>query len=714
MPSNARHPLSCWSESDAVSKSVLAIALLSVLFVFLPTLQFDYVAGDQWRAFRYSTDSGANLERLAHCLAITPERFVQTGRPLVWVTECIEHSLVNTIRDYWVLRFFSLGVVVFTVLYLGCFFSKFLSGIVPGVVASSMFVMMPGYVFMLYEGLTSLMVLISIILSVRSFEIIAASSSPFSKCNSILWAATFFLLSCLIYPSFAFVTIPLIFFRYLHDRTIKFNNRCWRLWGALVFYFFISIIYFFLVKLLTAIMRGAVEIPELDTDHQFEIEIDPIVLAYRAQYAIEYFWEIMPLWTSDIFWHLFICSCGICVIFFIFKVKKMNMRHIATGLLSVTGMLCCFMVFAFASIAPWLFSQSEMVYVIYLLPWQMSICLTIVACCNSVFLRVVKSKYMNAILLVIVLLIYAQESHGNVYSFCSRGSIEIEKFRNQLSEWVEDESRDSKRYLLFISPPSSYACSQNLNVKLQPFESKKTQFVNYGYICDQLPSRRWRIEDIERVHLTNLFWGARAIFRELFLAIPFEISVCLRDNMCIVENIRHKDRVVIDLGYEAEIERPLKAYVVNLTKHTSDPIFPRLIVKEMPTLVASSTLNSLGVSGLFYAVQPGWHARKDPTYPQYIDIDMKENVQMFGFEFLPQDRHKERMPRRLVVEVSADGFSWVEAVKVDNLCDGPYYNGWRRLYMPAPINARWIKISILSNCGSQEYLSLRGFRILRE
>jgi hypothetical protein len=41
---------------DRLSRGVILVSLLLVVFAYLPTLQFDYVTQDQWRAFRYSTE----------------------------------------------------------------------------------------------------------------------------------------------------------------------------------------------------------------------------------------------------------------------------------------------------------------------------------------------------------------------------------------------------------------------------------------------------------------------------------------------------------------------------------------------------------------------------------------------------------------------------------------------------------------------------------
>lgn len=76
--------------------------LPSGLHRFLPTLLFDYVPQDQWRAFRYEqTMAAGKFESICNTL---PKFYTRTGRPLVWIGECLEHTLANSISDLTKLR----------------------------------------------------------------------------------------------------------------------------------------------------------------------------------------------------------------------------------------------------------------------------------------------------------------------------------------------------------------------------------------------------------------------------------------------------------------------------------------------------------------------------------------------------------------------------------------------------------------------------------
>ena len=74
-----------WSAPDALSKCLIVLSLLFVLFAYLPTLQFDYVTQDQRRAFRYSTQEQTPYDRAKACEEMIPQFYALTGRPLVWI-----------------------------------------------------------------------------------------------------------------------------------------------------------------------------------------------------------------------------------------------------------------------------------------------------------------------------------------------------------------------------------------------------------------------------------------------------------------------------------------------------------------------------------------------------------------------------------------------------------------------------------------------------
>jgi hypothetical protein len=126
---------------DGLSKGIIVVSLLLVVLAYWPTLQFDYVTQDQWRAFRYSTEPQSALERGQACLNMIPRFYTLIGRPLAWMTECIEHATVARIADFAQLRPVALAIVLATVMYLGFVLGPMLGGLAFGILAAAAMVL---------------------------------------------------------------------------------------------------------------------------------------------------------------------------------------------------------------------------------------------------------------------------------------------------------------------------------------------------------------------------------------------------------------------------------------------------------------------------------------------------------------------------------------------------------------------------------------------
>src|SRR5205814_8092186 len=95
----------CWFKSwfkwpDRQTEGLLALLVVA----YLPTVIYDYVPPDQWRAFRYSVLETSASARCRATTRMLPPLYIRTGRPLVWIGEAIEHTVVNKISDFTLLR----------------------------------------------------------------------------------------------------------------------------------------------------------------------------------------------------------------------------------------------------------------------------------------------------------------------------------------------------------------------------------------------------------------------------------------------------------------------------------------------------------------------------------------------------------------------------------------------------------------------------------
>jgi hypothetical protein len=131
---------------------------------------------------------------------------------------------------------------------------------------------------------------------------------------------------------------------------------------------------------------------------------------------------------------------------------------------------------------------------------------------------------------------------------------------------------------------------------------------------------------------------------------------------------------------------------------------------QTPKLTASSQLEKYGPEGLLSATQPGWHSTSPPRFPEWVMVDFQAPREVRSLELLPQDRVPERAPKVIRVEISPDGNTWRRVADSDNACSPNTPDGWSRVNFAKPATGRYLKISILSNCGDPGLVTFRGLR----
>ena len=182
--------------------AIAASSLLVVLVAYLPTLQFDYAVRDQWRAFR-APESSTRLDELVACSRDALPFYVRSGRPLVWVGEWTERALVSNIREFWYLRLISLTVILATLLYLAVCLSRVV-GLETALFAASLFVLLPGFVFMTELGLNGAPVVLAVTAAVASFSqisrsVFATRTGRGVVCRRSVTALVLFVIACFLY-----------------------------------------------------------------------------------------------------------------------------------------------------------------------------------------------------------------------------------------------------------------------------------------------------------------------------------------------------------------------------------------------------------------------------------------------------------------------------------------------------------------------------------
>lgn len=241
---------------------LLLIVVILVCLGFFPTLVHDYVPQDQWRAFRYSLADDGVVARARACTNMIPSFYLLTGRPLVWIGECLEHAWVARIHDFAALRPVVLLMVVGTVFALGRVLSRVMGSFAAGVTVAAVAVLTPGYSFMYFQGLTGGPVVLSLLFATVSFSFLMQADDGLGRkamrrvsartASSLL----FFLLACFIYPAFAFVWAPLALAYLGFDQSLSVDARMKRCLRTVLFYGMGSVLYYVFIKAAIALFLG--------------------------------------------------------------------------------------------------------------------------------------------------------------------------------------------------------------------------------------------------------------------------------------------------------------------------------------------------------------------------------------------------------------------------------------------------------------------------
>jgi hypothetical protein len=140
------------------------------------------------------------------------------------------------------------------------------------------------------------------------------------------------------------------------------------------------------------------------------------------------------------------------------------------------------------------------------------------------------------------------------------------------------------------------------------------------------------------------------------------------------------------------------------------PVATAPAVAQAARVTASSQLDKYGPEGLLAAAQPGWHAGSPPIYPEWVMVEFPLPREIKSLGILPQDDNAARAPKAIHIEMSTNGRIWNFVAAGDNTCAPKTPDGWSRFSFPKPVTTRYLRISIVSNCGEASLLTFRGLR----
>ncbi len=228
-----------------------------VLIGFLPVLVANYVPQDQWRAFTYGTGVDG-LKQFYACKNRVFNFYLSTGRPLVYIPECVEHAFIKNTSDFCFLRIPSLLITFANMLIGAKIFRKITNYFWQALALTLTLIFNPGYAFMFYQGYTAAGVLASIGLALASLyyliEAYCKGNIFLNSKNKILFTITgiiLFFISLLNYAAFAFVVIPVAFFIAVFSKNLSNTEKSKFLIVTYSIYVFTCLMYLIFVKFTT-------------------------------------------------------------------------------------------------------------------------------------------------------------------------------------------------------------------------------------------------------------------------------------------------------------------------------------------------------------------------------------------------------------------------------------------------------------------------------
>lgn len=270
--------------------------------------------------------------------------------------------------------------------------------------------------------------------------------------------------------------------------------------------------------------------------------------------------------------------------------------------------------------------------------------------------------------------------------------LEIQTMRARISEWVESHGWINNRYLHVILPTRPRPIVvENIYPNL-----------GSGDINAVLASSQ---------NTVSIPWMLNALLRERHDRPSLPLIDCSSDQVCA--NAAAQDPKVMVVGYTHGvnvISSTVAPFIINLSLLTSSPVTPSVAIVKGPTVTASSMFKNFGPYGLLTAMKPGWHSERYPNYPQIIEIDLADEKVFDKVGLLPQENVVSRMPDRVELSVRSENGTWTEEGVFHNLCSAAGSDGWHTFTLDSPVKARFIRLTIIQNCGDPELLTFRGIR----
>jgi hypothetical protein len=568
--------LAQWRAQDRLSKAVIALSLLLVVFAYLPTLRHNYVAPDQWRAFRYSLFAETPYERAKACEKLITPYYSQTGRPLLWISECIEHAAVAKISDFAYLRPFVLAIVLFSAIYVGAVLAPYVGGLAWGVIAASALTVAPGYSFMVLQGMTAGTVLIALILAAASFKAfrgwLESAGTAFKlEWRKLLAPLVLFFVSCLIYPSWSFFVVGLAWIAFGADVQASRATALKRLGATLLFYFVASLVYYLFERLIEFVLqRSTGYVPDM-LAYEMGMQLNPGTLMDRAREVWKWFYRMPPLDFAGPPGLLAVALALFCA-YIGWQDHRSRRRSLLSSLWVSLAAVALGCVVLLGSLSPWLFSSLDYMASRFLMPWYLLFCVVAVGviriAVDALAPKLQWAAAAFALPLFLVPVAIRQEHLSMLQTEIS--AMEIQSVRASLAQWIDSKGYQKQRYLLFVRPPLLRSPLAERIMGSGPIAGENGEFAS-----TQNPA--------------FIPWMIIALLRERSdqpVGRTMRLRNCFYEQSCIPQMLKDPQMVVIGIADGVHvIQSSEDPFVINLSGLTSRPFVPVIEHVEPSTLM---------------------------------------------------------------------------------------------------------------------------------
>jgi hypothetical protein len=621
----------------------VSFALIMVAVAYYPTLVADYVPQDQWRAFTYSLEPGTPGGRYDSCFLGARKYYFFTGRWLSWFGQCAEHAAVSQISDFAPLRVIVLAVVLLSVIAFRRVLKTIFNSPHAATFLAVMIVLLPGYAFMYYQGLTGMTILLALLFSLLSFPFATRALTAEKQGGRKFYldlgvGGLLFLSACFIYPIFAFAVIPVSFI-FSAFRPEPFLWRRVSLCARLcVFYAVTALIYYITVKSSIAIAEYfGKSIYDLKI-YQVNIATDPNELT-RKLLRVFHELRIMPLasFLHIPVWLSLAILLGPAGIMF-YEGQRLGWGR-SGSILAAAVYLIGVLVILVVSVAPWLLSHFPGAPYRHMLPIHFLLILSFGLLITRGFEKIRRlygeyiAQQVGLTVMVAIVAVFSTNQITLSQRQVIESSIEINHMRFAYREIIANEKFWDLKEIHLIRPKRDRSYNGHLNDR----EFAPATMANPGHILQMTRAVLREILTLDQLFKINL---VNCDFdRECAHTAPKNALVISQSNFGAPIPELHPNHAIIDYSHLNKKPKWIESYLA-------------------PKISASSQYKDNSPAYILGVYGPAWNAEWNPTYPQWVQFELPSPERLSMLNIRTQSgkwAYPERAPKHFIFQASNDG-----------------------------------------------------------